>query len=133
MKPRFVATAFLAVMLSGCLSHDGTYLPGCIAYAGNKITLSNGQFVWEKFTDAVVINDDGEVVNQFPGYPMRGSYRIEKQMLYLQPNSGDQVPVMYLQQHENRFYLLTADEFAAWEKTGNYADCTLQRAVKSES
>ncbi len=130
---RIAATAFLAVMLSGCLSHEGTYLPGCIAYAGNKITLSDSQFTWENFTDAVVINDDGEVVNQFPGYPMRGSYRIEEQTLYLQPDSGDQVPVMYLQQHENSFYLLTEDEFAAWEKTGNYADCALQLVEKSES
>ncbi len=133
MKPRIVAAALSAVVLSGCLSHEGPYLPGCIAYAGNKITLGNGRFVWEKFTDAVVINDDGEVVNQFPGYPMRGSYRIEEQTVNLQPDSGDQVPGMYLQQHENSFYLLTADEFSEWEKTGNYAGCTLRLAEKSES
>ncbi len=120
-------------MLSGCLSHEGTYLPGCIAYAGSKITLGDGAFVWEKFTDAVVVDDEGEVVNQFPGYPMRGRYRVEEQTVYLESNSGDPLQVMYLHRYEDSYLLLTADEFAAWEKTGNYADCTLQLAEESES
>lgn len=120
-------------MLSGCLSYEGTYLPGCIAYAGNKITLSDGRFVWEKFTDAIAIDEEGEIVNRFPGYPMRGSYRIENQTVYLQADSGDQMQGMYLHRHGDSYLLLTANEYADWEKTGNYADCTLQLAEKSES
>ncbi len=120
-------------MLSGCLSYEGTYLPGCIAYAGNKITLGDGRFVWEKFTDAIVIDEKGEIVNRFPGYPMRGSYRIENQTVYLESGSGEPLQAMYLHRHEDSYLLLTADEFADWEKTGNYADCTLQLTEKSES
>jgi hypothetical protein len=72
MISRFVLSALVATLLSACVSHEGTYSPGCIAYVGSNITLSDGQFVWEKFTDEVVVNDDGEIVDQFPGYPLRG-------------------------------------------------------------
>ena len=74
-------TALLAALFCGCVSHDGTYLPGCPAYAGNSIKLSDGQFVWEKFTDSVVLDDAGNVVNQFPGYPLQGSYRVAGQVV----------------------------------------------------
>ena len=125
MKPRLVVTVLYAVMLSGCLSHEGTYLPGCIAYAGNKITLSGDRFVWEKFTDSVVVDDAGEVVNQFPGYPLRGTYRIDGQTLYMKSDGGESLENMYLHQRDNRQYLLTAEQFAAWENTGKDADCAL--------
>ena len=77
MSPRVISTTLSAVFLFGCVSHEGTYSPDCIAYAGSNISLSDGQFVWEKFTDEVVVDDDGKIINQFPGFPMRGSYRVD--------------------------------------------------------
>ncbi len=133
MNLRFVAITLLAVLLSACPSHEGTYSPSCIAYAGSNITLNDGQFVWEKFTDALVVDDEGNLVNQFPGYPMRGSYRVEGQAVYLEPDTGGSLQHMYLHRHRNNYYLLTADEFKLWEKTGNIADCTLQLVPETES
>ena len=130
---RLVTITLLTALLSACPSHEGTYSPGCIAYAGSNITLSDGQFAWEKFTDALVVDDDGNVVNQFPGYPMRGSYRTDGQTAYLEPDRGGPVQRMYLHRHRNSYYLLTADEFELWEKTGNIADCTLQLVPETES
>jgi len=118
--------------MSGCVSHDGTYLPGCSAYAGNKITLDQGRFVWEKFTDAVVVDEDGEIVNQFPGYPLEGSYRIDGQMLQMEALSGESLESMYLQKSGEQRYLLTADEFASWEQSGRREECALQLISKSE-
>lgn len=115
----------VAVLLFGCASHDGAYSPDCIAYEGDKISLSDGQFVWEKFTDSVVVDDNGNVVNQHPGYPLQGTYRVDGQMLYLDAASGDSPASMHLQQHNHRRYLLTAEQFAAWEKNGQHADCVL--------
>jgi len=115
----------MAVMVSGCVSHEGTYSPDCIAYAGSNISLSDGQFVWEKFTDEVIVDDDGEIVNQFPGYPMRGSYRIEGQTVYMESNAGEPIEKMYVHRRDNRQYLLSAGQFEAWENTGMYADCAL--------
>ena len=125
MSFRLTMTALLAALLCGCVSHDGTYLPGCPAYAGSSIKLSDGQFVWEKFTDSVVLDDAGNVVNQFPGYPLRGSYRVAGRTLNLQAASGESLPKMYLQQRDERHYLLTAEQFETWESTGKHDDCAL--------
>ncbi len=125
MNPRIISTTLTAAILVGCVSHEGTYSPGCIAYAGSTISLSDGQFVWEKFTDSVIVDDDGEIINQFPGFPMRGRYRIDGQTLYMESNDGDSLEEMYLHRRDNRQYLLTAEQFEAWETTGKHADCSL--------
>lgn len=125
MNCRLITTALIAALLCGCVSHDGTYLPDCQAYAGSSIELSDGQFVWEKFTDSVVLDDAGNVVNQFPGYPLHGSYRVAGQTLNLQAASGESLPKMYLQRHHNRQFLLTAEQFETWEATGKHEDCAL--------
>jgi len=131
MKTRLLFALGIAALLSACVSHEGTYLPGCAAYVGSKITLSDGQFVWEKFTDEVVVNDDGEKVNQFPGYPLRGSYRIDGQMVRMKSAAGAAMPTLYLGRHDEQRYLMTADEFSAWEKTGSFDDCTLQLILEN--
>ena len=35
--------AMIAALLFGCVSHDGTYLPKCVAYEGSSIKLSDGR------------------------------------------------------------------------------------------
>ena len=125
-KSRRPVIIVCAALLSGCLPHEGTYLPGCIAYVGDKITLGDGQFVWEKFTDERKVNEQGEIIDPFPGYPMKGSYRIDGQSVHMTPESGAAVQPMFLHEEDGRHHLLTADEFAAWEATGSYAECALQ-------
>lgn len=125
MKPQIIALAALTALLSGCVSHDGTYSPGCIAYAGSKITLSDGEFVWEKFTDEVVVNDDGEVVNQFPGYPLRGTYRINGQIVLMQSPDGEAMENMYLHRADDNSYLYTVQQFEQLKSSGETADCAL--------
>ena len=107
MNLRAYSALVTAVFLVACVSHEGTYSPDCIAYAGSNISLGDGQFVWEKFTDAVVVDEAGEVVNQFPGFPMRGSYRIEGQIVHMESAAGDAIEKMYLHTRDNRQYLLT--------------------------
>ena len=99
----------------------------CTLYRNNpyRMPACRLQFVWEKFTDSVVVDDDGKIVNQFPGYPMRGAYRIDEQMVYMDSASGEPMENMYLHRHDDRYYLLTAEQFEAWEKTGEYAECAL--------
>ena len=115
----------IAALLLGCASHDGFYSPGCIAYEGSKISLSDGQFVWEKFTDSVAVDDAGNVKNPFPGYPMQGSYRIKGQVVSLDAGPGESLANMYLQEYRKRDYLLTAEEFETWERTGMVGQCAL--------
>lgn len=125
MVPRIILCTLTAILLFGCVSHEGTYLPDCIAYAGSNIILDDGQFVWEKFTDSVIVDEGGEIVNQFPGYPMRGSYRIDGQTLYMESAAGETMDKMYLHRRDSRQYLLTAEQFEAWQATGEHAECAL--------
>ena len=125
MSYRFAMTAVITSLLFGCASHDGTYLPGCIAYEGSKISLNEGTFVWEKFTDSVTVDDAGNVKNPFPGYPMQGSYRIKGQVLSLDAGPGESLANMFLQEYRQRDYLLTAEEFETWERTGTVRACAL--------
>ncbi len=125
MSSRPVLTVLVALSLSACASHEGTYSPDCVAYEGSNVSLSDGQFVWEKFTDSVVVDDAGNVVNQFPAYPKQGTYRIAGQTLYLEAASGELIANMYLQQRNDRHYLLTAAQFEAWQETGTDDACAL--------
>ena len=118
-------TLFLASLLAACVSHEGRYSPVCVAYTGSNIELRGGQFVWEKFTDSVVVDDDGEIVNQFPAYPMQGRYRIDGQAVLMESAAGESLATMYLHQQDHRHYLLTAEQHEAWEGGSTSADCAL--------
>lgn len=131
MNPRILIVLVHATLSIGCVSHEGTYSPDCIAYEGNNISLDNGRFVWEKFTDQVLVDEDGKVVNQFPEYPKQGSYRIEGHTVYMQSDSGEMLETMYLHQRDNNYYLLTREQFEAFERAGRHADCPLMRGRKS--
>lgn len=125
MNSRLFVILVIAAQLSGCVSHEGTYSPDCIAYEGSNIRLGEGRFVWEKFTDQVFVDEDGNVVNQFPGYPKQGTYRIEGQAVHMESDAGEAMDKMYLHRRDDRYYLLTEEQFDAWKQTGRYADCPL--------
>jgi len=126
MKPLIVTIVLLAPLLTACVSHDGVYSPGCVAYAGSKITLSDGEFVWEKFTDEVVVNDAGETVDRFPGYPLRGTYRIHGQRVLMASSDGEAMEDMYLHRQGDNAYLYTTQQFEHLQSSGKTAECALQ-------
>ena len=133
MKLSLVTSALFAAGLHGCVSHDGTYTPSCIAYVGSNITLSNGEFIWEKFTDEVIVNDEGEVVDQFPGYPMHGTYSINGQTVLMKSADGEVTENMYLHRRDNHSYLYSAQQFEHWQSTGENAECPLMLDGNSDS
>lgn len=127
MTRRLTAFALLPCFLLGCKSIDGTYYPGCTAFEGNKIRLDDGAVIWEKFTDQVAVDSDGNLINAFPGYPKHGTYRLEGRSLHMNFESDDSAETLYTHQHGGEYLLLTAAEFEMWEKTGRYDDCVLTR------
>ena len=130
--PMTAGVFVIAGLLTACVSYEGIYTPACAAFAGDRIELHQGQFSWEKFTDSVVVDDDGEVVNQFPDYPKRGSYRIDGPEVSMQASSGELITEMYLLRQDDRRYLLTGDQHRAWERTGQLADCALVLGADGE-
>ena len=118
----FVVSLF---MFTACSSIEGRYTPDCTAYAGNRITLEDGRFVWEKFTDTVIVSDAGEVVDQFPDYPMRGRYRVDGQTVYFEPETGDAPAPLHLRQEDERVFLLTKSQNESWLNAGERPRCPL--------
>ncbi|HWM28890.1 MAG TPA: hypothetical protein VNQ14_10560 [Woeseiaceae bacterium] len=124
-----VRTAFCCLivpLLAGCASYEeGSYGPGCVAYAGNRIELDGGRFVWDKFTDQVLVNDAGEVVDQYPEYPLRGRYRLQGEALHFESYTGEPLPVMHLRREGSMTYLLTNKQLESLQNTGTRPECAL--------
>jgi hypothetical protein len=125
MKQTIVAAFAASGLACGCIYSEGTYTPGCIAFEGSNIHLRDGRFTWEKFTDQVIVDMDGNVVNQFPGYPKHGIYRIDRKVVSLETTAGEPLEVMYLHRDGNRYVLLSGKQLQDWQDTGDYADCVL--------
>lgn len=122
---------FLFASLSaatGCATDsdfNGTYTPSCVAYEGNTIVLSDGAFTWDKFTDEVMVDEDGNRLDLFPGFPVRGTYSIADDVVSLTTSVGELAAELYLVRRPGQVYLLTADEFAAWQQQGTVPNCAL--------
>ena len=124
---RFVILATL-VLLAGCQSVDGTYRPGCVAFEGDEVSLSGGSFVWDRFTDQVAVDEDGAVVDPFPDYPRRGSFRLDGNRLELAFADGSAAQTLFLVQEKGgRLRLLTNEQRAAYERSGRVPECALSR------
>ena len=117
----------LAVLLTGCASFEGTYSPSCTAYEGDRITLDGGEFVWDRFTDAIPVDDDGNPVDPTPGYPLRGRYSGSEGRLELETDAGEMVESLYVQAAEGTFYLLTEEQYERLGATGRIPECSLVR------
>ena len=128
MEYRLTGLLLLVSVFAGCKAVDGVYLPGCQAYAGDRIELSDGQFVWEKFTDAVRVDEAGNTVDPFPGFPKRGTYQLDGQMLQMKIADENSSETMYLNRHDGRALLLTEAQHALWASSGRLDDCVLTRA-----
>lgn len=131
MIKRLTIISSLASLLAGCLSIDGTYYPGCAAYEGSKVVLGDGNFVWDRYTDQVIVGADGNAVDQFPDYPKRGSYEVDGRVLRMHFTDDQSVETMQVHQHDGRLLLLTSAEVDEWERTGGYRDCTLTREARA--
>ena len=115
-------------MCAGCAAGSdvtGTYSPSCVAFEGNTIELAENGFTWDKFTDEVTVDDSGNTVDPFPGFPVRGTYAIEGDVVSLTTSVGELAAELYLVRRPDQVYLLTAEEHAAWQKDGTVPKCAL--------
>lgn len=113
---------------AGCATEAnlaGTYTPSCIAFEGNTIELSDSRFTWDKFTDEVSVDDAGNKIDPFPGFPVRGTYVIEDDVVRLTTDVGELAGEMHLVRRPGQVYLLTGDEFEAWERENTVPACAL--------
>ena len=103
----------------------GTYVPSCVAFEGNTIELQDSRFTWDKFTDEVTVDDAGNAVDPFPGFPVRGSYTVEDDVVSLVTDVGELAAELHLVRRPGQIYLLTDAEFDAWQKDRTVPNCAL--------
>ncbi len=124
---RTVSLLLVAVALAACKSHNGIYMPDCIAYEGDTVELHDGRFEWDRFTDQVLVDDGGKVVDPFPDYPKAGSYAATDTDLKLTADDGSALPDMRLVEDQGKIFLLTAAQYRDWQSGSPVADCALVR------
>lgn len=124
------ATTILAVtaLFSGCGSFiEGVFEPACIAYEGDRIAMSGGRFEWQRFTDAVPIDADGNTMDPFPDYPKSGRVLVDGARLLLNADDGTAIGERYLLEYRGRTYLLTYDQNEAVLDGEDMPACALVR------
>jgi hypothetical protein len=128
MKTRALILLTSLGVFSGCATGSdvtGSYSPSCVAFEGNTIELSENRFTWDKFTDEVTVDDTGNEVDPFPGFPVRGVYAIEDDVVSLTTDVGELAAELYIVRRPGQVYLLTESEFEAWQKDSTVPDCAL--------
>ena len=119
----------LPLALAGCASIEGVYLPDCEAYAGSEIRLEAGRFHWSKFTDQVKLDEDGNHIDPFPGFPREGAYAVDHKTVTLTSASGEAPEILHLRKQGGAVYLLTNAEHAAVVGGADIPRCALKRQV----
>jgi hypothetical protein len=125
MLIRLISAALLLACLSGCRAVDGTWLPGCAAYAGDRLEFHGSAFTWDKFTDAVEVDEAGNPVDPFPGYPKTGTFDTDGNRIVLSFDDGSESQVLHLQRSRGKLELYTDTQLAEWKKSNSYPDCVL--------
>ena len=127
MDKRVAAFALVFCTLAGCRAVDGVYSPGCMAHVGSRIHLNDSEFVWEKFTDQASVDEDGNTIDPFPGYPRHGMYQVDGHNIVLNFDDDESIETLRVREHQGRYLLLTRPQAEAWDATGQLDTCVLTR------
>ncbi len=126
-------TLFVAVLLlCGCQSTDGRYVPSCVAYEGDTIELRGGKFVWNRFTDEVRLDESGNKIDAFPDFPKTGTYVKSASRIELSVEGDETQQTYYLLSLDNQTYLLSAAEQGRYAFDGVVERCALRKEVDSQ-
>ena len=94
---------------------------------GDRFVFSGGTFEWHKFTDERRIGADGELVDPFPGYPLKGSFVLQGPTVELTTAAGDRLEDHFLHERGDSLFLLTREQHATVTAGGEMPACVLRR------
>ena len=118
----------VVLLLVGCKQIDGTYQPGCPAFEGDTIVLQDGRVTWDRFTDQIIVDADGNALDPFPDFPQYGNYEVDGNQLHLAIDGKSTGATLHIRRVGERVLLLNTENLAEYERTGEYNDCTLTLA-----
>ena len=117
----------IAVFLCSCTTVDGFYTPSCVAYEGSEIELSADRFTWRRFTDERKLDEHGQPLEPFPGFPKTGRYEEHGSRIDLIPEDGSPVVRLHVKVESKETYLLTDAENDGLLEDGKMPECALRR------
>ena len=125
MKHTIPALCLVTAFLVACAGPSGTWVPGCPAHEGDRITLDGDAFVWDRFTDEVVVDMDGVHKDLFPDYPKSGSFRVDGDRLVMTTGAGVQLPDMHFVEIGSSTFLLTTGQLERFRNGAGIDACAL--------
>ena len=124
-----ISVFIASLILIGCRTVDepleGSFAPACTAFAGDRMSLREGQYSWNKFTDEIRLGADGEPVDPYPDFPKTGAFEVEGNAVRLLDEGGSLFGTWYLHNREDQVLLLNQSQQDAWSTSGTYPDCPL--------
>jgi len=125
-----VAAGLLSMfVVAACQSVDGTWSVSCDAFAGDRLSFADGRYTWDKFTDARRVDEQGRVIDPFPGFPKTGPYALDGGVVTLLNADGGEAARFYLHRREGAVQLLSAAEHERVSGGGAFPDCPLRRGA----
>jgi len=117
----------MTLALGACASQDGMYEPRCIAYEGDRVSLLENRFEWHKFTDQREIDEQGKVIDPFPGYPKVGAFDLHSGRVEFRSDDGSVIDDHFIVEHLEDSYLMPQDDHQRFLIAGELSNCALRR------
>jgi hypothetical protein len=127
---RRIAILLAAFLCTSCAELSGVFEPDCIAMEGDRFVFAGGKFEWHKFTDERRLDADGNVIDPFPGYPLKGTVVLRGSTVELTTADGERLDDHFLLERGDSHYLLTRAQHAAVTAGGDLPECVLHRSDK---
>ena len=124
---RRIAILLAALVCAACDDFAGVFEPDCMALEGDRFVFTGRTFEWHKFTDERRIGADGELVDPFPGYPLKGTFVLQGTTVELTTAAGNRLDDHFLIERGDSLYLLTREQHAAVTEGGDLPTCVLRR------
>jgi len=122
---------FFLLLGGWATSIDGRYEPGCAAYAGDIVTLENGAFSWDRYTDAIRLDENDRPIDPFPGYPISGSYEVDGDRVTFDGGAESAPGPLFIRRTaDGTVHLLSAEQIDDWDGTANSDACVLTREIE---
>lgn len=116
---------FSLLLITACKDIEGSYAPWCAAFEGETVELRGGEFVWDRFTDALEVGADGKVVDPFPGFPKTGSYSVDGSSVALRIEGAGETRHYTLVSQPGQLFLLNVSQLNRYTSGGGIDECAL--------